>query len=149
MLRFKTELTLETPESGQGEELGLAPRARPSPGPPPPHHRLHKPPALFTEGSIPGRGSRHYSSPPPGSHLLTVSAQTKEWVIAAPQGLSGLKVGIRIPAPTQPQQNDFVPAPLSLHVLTCNPDQNRHCPAHSSLDHPLAGKNWGFQGNCQ
>lgn len=52
VLRFRTELTLEAPESGRGEGLDPAPRARPPPSAPP-CHRLHKPRALSKESCTP------------------------------------------------------------------------------------------------
>lgn len=88
VLRFSTELTLVVPELGRGKGLSPAPRApRPPAGP---HPRLPLPWLCPPETQAQAKSPARHCPGPPGSHLLTVSGQTKEWVIWAPQGIEGL-----------------------------------------------------------
>lgn len=57
---------------------------------PPPHHLAPQTPSSIHRGLNPWRRVPNTARPAPGSHLLTVSAQTREWVISVPQGLAGL-----------------------------------------------------------
>lgn len=118
---------------------------------------LHKPPALSPEDSTPGRGSQTPPAPAPGSHLLTVSAQTREWVISGPQGLAGLRVGLSPglnPASVQPRQRDPRLSPTTESARPHLQHRTSTIPAPSTAVLNVASisplpKKREFQGNCQ
>lgn len=150
VLRFRTELTLEAPESGRGEGLDPALRAQPPPA------RPSSPPASPPSCSTPRESHPAPRKVPPlpphssGPHLLTVPAQTKEWVILAPQGLrvqSWARHGFESPRQRSHKSETSAP-PLGGNVLagsTARPSPPRF-PALKAASPPPGREKWGF---CQ
>lgn len=106
VLRFSTELTLETSESGRGERLNPTLRAQPPPSTP---SSL----APQTPSSV-HRELNHHCPPhlpgPSPAHCVCTNQRVSHFNSTRPQGAELGSARVRIPAPTHSQKGDLVHA---------------------------------------